>query len=229
MRPGPARDLSTLRTSRGKVTTAAADRDEDPVAGGRVGDRPKQRVLTSLRRMPAIEEEPSDHRVEPAELEGDLAGLHAAVATPRPGGTVARTAAKPGVIHRDPRARRRPGRQDRRSPWAGAGRGRRARPATRPAARGDGRRAGGGRDRVAARGHRGLEERPRLPVPPGVARRPPQGYPTHALTAAARAGRRPRWHGVLRSSFQPEPASASLTTAWYLPSRSCSHFPMLSH
>ena len=38
MRPGPARDSSTLRTSRGTVTTAAADRDDDPVAVGRVGD-----------------------------------------------------------------------------------------------------------------------------------------------------------------------------------------------
>ena len=50
-----------------------------------------------------------------------------------------------------------------------------------PAARGDGRRAGGGRDRVAARGHRGLEERPRLPVPAGVTRRPP---PHRACTPA---------------------------------------------
>ena len=50
------------------------------------------------------------------------------------------------ACRRDPRARRRPGRQDRRSPWAGAGRdgGRDQRRA--PADRGDGRRAGGGRE-----------------------------------------------------------------------------------
>ena len=50
------------------------------------------------------------------------------------------------ACRRDPRARRRPGRQDRKSPWAGAGRdgGRDQRRA--PADRGDGRRAGGGRE-----------------------------------------------------------------------------------
>ena len=51
-----------------------------------------------------------------------------------------------GPLRQDPRARRRPGRQDRKSPWAGAGRdgGRDQRRA--PADRGDGRRAGGGRE-----------------------------------------------------------------------------------
>ena len=41
-----------------------------------------RRALTSLRRIPAIEEEPRDHRVEPAALDGDLVGLDAAAATP---------------------------------------------------------------------------------------------------------------------------------------------------
>ena len=44
-----------------------------------------RRALTSLRRIPAIEEEPRDHRVEPDALDGDLVGLDAAAATPPAG------------------------------------------------------------------------------------------------------------------------------------------------
>ena len=69
---------------------------------------------------------------------------------PREGGELVTASCCPDVhrpaCRRDPRARRRPGRQDRKSPWAGAGRdgGRDQRRA--PADRGDGRRAGGGRE-----------------------------------------------------------------------------------
>ena len=42
-------------------------------------------ALTSLRRVPAIEQQPSDHRIDPSSIEGDLVGLDAAPTPPRPG------------------------------------------------------------------------------------------------------------------------------------------------
>ena len=63
---------------------AAADGDEDPVAVGRVGAVGPAEGAHLAPPHPGHEEEPRDHGVEAAALEGDLVGLDAAAATPRP-------------------------------------------------------------------------------------------------------------------------------------------------
>ena len=63
---------------------AAADGDEDPVAVGRVGAVGPADGAHLAPPHPGHEEQPRDHGVEPAALEGDLVGLDAAAATPRP-------------------------------------------------------------------------------------------------------------------------------------------------
>ena len=66
------------------VGLAPADGDEDPVAVGRVGDIGPAEGVHLAPPHPGHEEESRDHGVEPAALEGDLAGLDAAAVTPRP-------------------------------------------------------------------------------------------------------------------------------------------------
>ena len=66
------------------VGLAAADGDEDTVAVGRVGDVGPAEGAHLAPAHPGHEEEPRNHGVEAAVLEGDLVGLDAAAATPRP-------------------------------------------------------------------------------------------------------------------------------------------------
>ena len=66
------------------VGLAAADGDEDPVAVGRVGDVGPAEGAHLAPAHPGHEEEPRNHGVEAAVLEGDLVGLDAAAATLRP-------------------------------------------------------------------------------------------------------------------------------------------------
>ena len=66
------------------VRLPAADGDQHPVAVGRVVDVGPAQGAHFAPPHPRHEEEPGDHRVEAAALEGDLVGLDAAAATPRP-------------------------------------------------------------------------------------------------------------------------------------------------
>ena len=66
------------------VGLAAADGDQHPVAVGRVGDVGPAAGAHLAPPHPGHEEEPRDHGVEAAALEGDLVGLDAAAAAPRP-------------------------------------------------------------------------------------------------------------------------------------------------
>ena len=100
------------------VCLPAADGDEHPVAVGHVGTSAQRSPLTSLPPHPAHEEEPRDHRVEAAALEGDLLGLAAGAAPARlmSGGEDG------SEVRRPERAAPGPGRYRRRS--AGSRRGR---------------------------------------------------------------------------------------------------------
>ena len=86
------------------VRLAPADGDQHPVAGGRVGDVGPPEGAHLAPPHPRHEEEPGDHGVEVAALEGDLLGLDAAAGgrwRGRPRGLPPRTAAPvPGLDRR---------------------------------------------------------------------------------------------------------------------------------
>ena len=97
------------------VRLAPADGDEHPVAVGRVVDvGPAQRAYLAPAH-PAHEEEPRDHRIEAAALEGDLLGLATAAA---PAGLVA-GGEDGGEVRRPERPRLPPAAIGGRSPVAG--------------------------------------------------------------------------------------------------------------
>ena len=80
-----------MTSTRRSPPWATHDRDFDRVSTPPFTQR---RALTSLRPHPGHEEEPRDHAVEAAALEGDGVGLNALAAAPRAGWQVASPAAR---------------------------------------------------------------------------------------------------------------------------------------
>ena len=66
------------------ATSSEADRHQGPVASDRLGDIAPEQVAHLAPPHPRHEEQPRDHRVELAALQGDLVGFDGAAGTPRP-------------------------------------------------------------------------------------------------------------------------------------------------